>query len=167
MPFFNTFGTFAPFSLRTQVNPIILTASYGLTTQSSIQIKNITGVFTSINVIRYDKTNSLVTTFQVSPFLLGMTFTDATVTSNISYAYVIQPLSGGSIGKKFIIPGTVNALVNNFNTIDNTGMVMYYTFETPQIYDRPPNTVSVQAQGLNTIIDSSAMVVYYPMDYMY
>jgi len=167
MPFFNTFGTFAPFSLRTQINPIILTSSYGLTTQSSIQIKNITGVFTSINVVRYDQTNNLLTTFQVSPFLLGMTFTDTTVTTNISYVYVIQPLFGGLIGKNFIIPGTVNALVNNFNTIDNTDMVMYYTFETPQIYDRPPNSFSVQAQGLNTIIDSSAMVVYYPMDYVY
>ena len=96
-----------------------------------------------------------------------MTYTDATVTTNISYAYVIQPLSGGSIGKKFIIPGTVNALVNNFNTIDNTGMVMYYTFETPQISGRAPNTFSVQSQGLNTIIDSSSMIVYYPMDYLY
>ena len=170
MPFFNTLSTFLPFSVRTQSSgqPIITSASYGLVTSSSIQIVNIAGTFTGLRVVRYDLTNNLMTTTNLSSFQLGMTYTDTTVTTNISYQYVLYPIFGGSVGSKsYTIPGTINALVNTSVNVDTTGLIMYYTFENPLITSRPPNNYSVQALGLNTLIDSSGFVMYYPVDYNY
>lgn len=164
MSFFNAFNSFSPFCHQTLINPSIITAKYGLVTSTSIQILNILGNFTALNVIRVNLSNENEVISTIVPlFLPGMTYTDTTVSPNMVYSYQLQPIIGNVYGKIFNVPYTITTLVNYVNTIDSDQLVMYYSFENPSIAVEPAQSTSITS--CYDVIDTTGMVQYYHFDY--
>lgn len=164
MSFFNAFNSFSPFCHQTLINPSIITATYGLVTSTNVQIINILGNFTAMNVIRMNLSNEneVISTI-VSTFLPGMTYNDISVSPNMVYSYQLQPIIGNVYGTIFNVPYTITTLVNYINTIDNDQLVMYYSFENPSIVNGPVQSTSITS--CYDIIDTTGMVIYYHFDY--
>jgi hypothetical protein len=160
MSFFNTFNSFLPFChTNVIINPTIISANLKLATANSVQISNIYGKFTSLNVIRTDLINNTVYSFIVNFTTNGMTYTDTSVSQNRLYSYQLQPIISGVYGVVYIISGKIGTLVNNYNLIDPYGLIMNYGFDF--IMSTLP--VSNKTQYLS-IIDKSGMIMYYDYD---
>ena len=159
MSCFNTFNTFVPFSHSSAINPTIINAYYSISTSSSVQIKNISGNFTSLNMIRTDLITNTVYSFIVNFTTNGMTYTDYSVSPNRLYSYQLQPIIGTVYGVVYNISGKIGTLVNNYNLIDITGLIMNYSFDfiMPSLPDNYTN------QYLSNI-DNSGMIMYYGYD---
>ena len=159
MSCFNTFNTFAPFCHSSAINPTIINAYYSISTSRSVQIKNISGNFTSLNVIRTDLTNNMVNSIIINTTTNGMTYDDLSVSPNHLYSYQLQPIIGSVYGVIYNIYGYISTLVNNYNLIDNTGLIMNYSFDL--IMSTLP--ASYANQYLSNI-DNSGMIMYYGYD---
>ena len=160
MSFFNTFNTFLPFCHSNVIpNPTITSANLKLATANSVQISNIYGKFTSLNVIRTDLINNTVYSFIVNFTINGMTYTDTSVSQNRLYSYQLQPIISGVYGVVYNISGKIGTLVNNYNLIDTSGLIMNYGFDF--IMSTLP--VSNKIQYLSTI-DTSGMIMYYDFE---
>lgn len=96
---------------------IINSATYGVVSNNQINI-NLTGIYTSFNVIRTNITGgNIETTFTGQT---GSTFTDNGLTSNTQYSYKFIPVSSGNEGPTFPL-SSVWTLVNvTYNTFSNT-----------------------------------------------
>jgi len=160
MSFFNTFNSFLPFChSNIIINPTITSANLKTSTANSVQISNIYGKFTSLNVIRTDLTNNTVYSFIVNFTTNGMTYTDLSVSPNRLYSYQLQPIISGVYGVVYNISGKIGTLVNNYNLIDTTGLVMSYGFDF--IMSSLPVSYTIPYLS---IIDKSGMVMYYGYD---
>jgi hypothetical protein len=165
MSFFNAFNSFSPFCHQNLVNPSVNSAVYGLVTSTSVQIVNIQGNFTSLNVIRVNlssNTPDIVSTL-VPIFSSGMTYTDVFVSPNVVYSYQLQAVIGGIYGKIFKVPYTITTLVNYINTIDTNQLIMYYSFENSSIAVKPTQSASITS--CYDMIDTNGLVIYYHFDY--
>lgn len=160
MSCFNTFNTFLPFChSNIVINPTITSANFKLATANSVQISNIYGTFTSLNVIRTDLTNNTIYSVIVNITTNGMTYTDTSVSPNHLYSYRLQPIISGVYGVVYNISGKIGTLVNNYNLIDTTGLIMNYNFDF--IMSTLPTSYTNQYLS---IIDKSGMIMYYDCD---
>jgi hypothetical protein len=160
MSFFNTFNTFSPFChSNIIINPTITSAILKTATSNSVQISDIYGKFTSLNVIRTDLINNTVYSFIVNNTTNGMTYTDISVSQNRLYSYQLQPIISGVYGVVYIISGKIGTLVNNYNLIDTSGLVMNYGFDF--IMSTLPVSYNIQCLS---IIDKSRMIMYYDFE---
>ena len=166
MSCFNTFNTFAPFSHSSAINPTIINAYFLISTSNNVQIKNISGNFTSLNVIRTDLTSDTVYSVIVNYTTNGMTYIDSSVSPNHLYSYQLQPIIGSVYGLIYNISGRIGTLVNNYNLIDSVGLCSYYSFENPAVF---AGTWPIISQGnlYNSMIDNSGLTMYYNNDYIY
>ena len=137
---------------------------YGLVTSTNVQIVNVLGNFTTLNVIRVNlSNNNEVVSTLVPIFFPGMTYTDTSVSPNMVYSYQLQPIIGGMYGKTFTVPHTITTLVNYIDTIDNNQLIMYYSFENPSIAVEPAQNASIAT--CYDVIDTNGLVIYYHFDY--
>jgi len=166
MSCFNTFNTFAPFSHSSSINPTIINAYYSLSTRNSVQIKNISGSFTSLNVIRTNLMNNTVYNVIVNFTTNGMTYIDSSVSPNQLYSYQLQPIIGSVYGLVYLISGKIGTLVNNYNIIDNLGLCCYYSFENPAVFSGT-GPIITQGNLYNSVIDNSGLTMYFNNDYIY
>jgi hypothetical protein len=182
MPFFNSVGTFLPFCRQNRVGAFVSGASYGTIalSASSIQITNITGYFSGLNVTKIDNKNNVLTTFTVFPIANGGSFVDNRgLTLNTVYVYYLQPFlvvgSNTFTGTNFLVPGSVSTQVpptnlsndvatfNIYSSVDTTGMTMYYNFDSV-VLNAPFTDYSTSTTRL---VDVSGMNTYYPLDLTY
>ena len=167
MSFFNTFNSFSPFChSNIIINPTITSANLKLETENNVQISNIYGTFTSLNVIRTNLNTNIVYSIIVSYATNGMTYTDSTVVKNQIYRYQLQPIIGGIYGTIFTISNTISTLVNIYNVLDVSGLVCYYSFENPAVFAGTGPIIS-QGNLYNKLINNTGLIMYYNYDYMY
>lgn len=182
MPFFNSVGTFLPFCRQNRVGAFVSGASYGTIALSisSIQITNITGYFSGLNVTKIDNNNNVLSTFTIYPISNGGSFVDnRALTLNTVYVYYLQPFlvvgSNTFTGSNFLVPGSVSTTVppssisndistfNIYSSVDTTAMTMYYNFDSV-VLNAPFTDYNT---AITRLVDVSGMNTYYPLDLTY
>jgi hypothetical protein len=88
-----------------------------------------------------------------------MTYTDSSVLPNHLYSYQLQPIISGVYGLVYNISGKIGTLVNNYNLVDTTGLIMNYGFDF--IMSTLPVSYTIPYLS---IIDKSGMIMYYGYD---